>query len=193
MQNKIVRERLEAKLEILKGERDAARLKVSKLQGKMKLISVEIRDIKAEEKKELQKKKRAASLKKYKPAEVSKNAVLNIDPATRVFLEENIYSYRGWKVGDPVTSDEYRKKLHMGLVRIWFRDKKFNEVLQKTGRPMDVGREVYIINETAKGASLKEMGKELSVSRERVRQILCQTMKTLRHPKVARKFIKDDK
>lgn len=185
MQKRIVRERLEEKLEKLKAERDILRLAASKIQNNMNSIIAEIREIKKDEKKEARK----IEVKAFEMTEVSKNAVLNIDPETRLFLEENIYcsTYHNWKPGQGTTPRQYKHNIYMGLVRKWFNKRKNQEELR------DVGREIYIINERAKGVTYKELGDNLDISISRVRAIYFDVMKMMKHPKVGRKFIKETK
>ena len=182
MQKRIVRERLEKKVDALRVERVANRLADEKIRDEMKPMIEKIREIKEEEKKEERRKKERARARAFKPCAISEHEVLNIDTATRIFLEHNMYVYRGWVVGDTVLDD--RETLYMGLVRIFFRDRKRSEGHK------DIGREVYIINEKAKGVSYREIGKKLGISASRVQQILTTVIYMLKHPKVGRKLIK---
>ena len=183
MQKRIVRERLEAKVAALRARRVANRLADEKLRDEMIPMVDAIREIKKEEKAELSKKKREAIAKAFIPVAFCKDEVLNIDIATRLFIEHNFSYYRGWKAGDDIL--EHRMTLYMGLVRIFFNNRRRSEGHK------DIGREIYIVNERAKGISYRKIGDKLGIKASRVQQILNDVMKMLKHPKVGRKFIKE--
>ena len=176
MQKRIVIERLEHKFEILKAKRDAAKLVLREIQDEMTPMGLKLRGLKKEEKDEELQKKRIARLDSFRGNEVSEGSVLNIDPITRSLLESDIFGYR---------CDNDADLIYMGLIRRWFIERRCSEPLR------DVDREVYIVNEIAKGAQYNALGRKLKITGQRVKAIYMEVIKNLRYTKIGRKIRKD--